>query len=228
MILAAGLGVRMRPLTDDRPKALVEVAGKPLIAHLLESLDEAGAQKIVVNMHYRPGPLAAYLAAHPLKQRIVLSDESDKILDTGGGVKKALSELGDKPFFAANCDSFFPDGDANPFLALSDRWKESMGALLLLKETEEAVGYGGQGDFFMDASGRLKRGSGKAPFAYAGLQILDPALFGEETEAVFSLNRVYDKALNAGKLFGVPYPGRWFHIGTPGALDEAERLARHD
>ena len=229
MILAAGLGQRMRPLTDDKPKALVEVAGKPLIGHLLDALQKAGVEKIVINVHYLPGILRKWIHEHPLNGRIIISDESDEILDTGGGIKSALPHLGPGSFYAANCDSFFPDAGDNPFLVLNNAWKpDVMDGLLLLKETAQAFGYDHNGDFFLGENETLSRPEKDeaAPFAYVGLQILTPKLFAEEPEGVFSLNKVYDQALASNKLCGVAYPGRWFHIGTQAALAKAEAILK--
>ena len=224
MILAAGLGKRMGPLTRDKPKALVEIAGKPLIAHLLDALAATSVEKIVINVHYKPGILREWISAHPLNERIIISDEAKEILDTGGGIKKALAHLGHGPFFAANCDSFFPDAISNaghnPFLTLALSWYAAkMPALLPLKETGKAIGYDRAGDFFLRDNRTLERPhpGERAPFAYVGLQILKPSLFAGKDGKAFSLNRVYDRAIFDNNLFGVPYPGRWFHIGTPRA-----------
>jgi len=224
MILAAGLGVRMRPLTDDRPKALVEVSGKPLIGHLLDRLEDAGVEKIVVNLHYKPEPLAKYLAAHALAEKIILSHETGQILETGGGVKKALTHFMGDPFYVSNCDAFFPETGDNPFQTLGQNWRGDMAALLLLKETGEALGYSGPGDFFQSPNGQLQRRGDKdqAPFTFTGLQILTPSLFEDIAEKVFSLNKIYDRALVANALFGVTFGGPWLHMGTPEMVAAAE------
>jgi len=226
IILAAGLGLRMRPLTEDKPKAMVKVSGKPLIGHLLDRLEEADVGKIVVNVHYKPGPLLLYLEGHPLAERIIISDEAEKILETGGGVKKALRHFKGAPFFAANCDAYFPDEGDNPFLALARDWRaKDMAALLLLKETNAAAGYSGPGDFFSNAEGRLQRRgeSGHASYAFTGLQILTPSLFDGIDEQVFSLNKIYDRALGQQSLFGAVYGGSWLHMGSPDMVAAAER-----
>ena len=225
MILAAGLGLRMRPLTDKIPKAMIKVLGKPLIGHLLDHLGAIGVKTIVVNVHYQPDPLIAYLEAHPLAKKIIISDERETILETGGGVKAALSHFAGDPFFVANCDAFFPAMGKNPFQTLAEAWdKAPMQALLLLKDQNGAFGYGGAGDFFMGSGGALER-RGKepwAPFVFTGLQVLCPALFDAVEEEIFSLNEIYDRALKEGGLLGIPQIGPWFHIGTPGTLAEVE------
>lgn len=225
MILAAGLGLRMRPLTDDRPKAMVEILGKPLIGHVLDHLGMLDITTIVVNVHYKPAPLITYLEGHALAEKIVISNERQSLLETGGGVKAALSHFDGAPFFVANCDAFFPDSDKNPFATLAKAWDGArIQALLLLKDHTGAGGYGGPGDFFMAPDGALKRRGGepRAPFVFTGLQVLNPFLFDSIEGDVFSLNEVYDWALKGGTLFGVPRIGPWFHLGTPEALAEAQ------
>lgn len=229
MILAAGLGLRSRPLTNDRPKAMITVAGKPLIGHLLDRLADAGVAKIVVNLHYKPEPLVNYLKGHRLAGKIIFSDEREKILETGGGVKAALGHFSDEPFFVINCDAFFPDPDENPFSALARVWDEvSMAALLLVKETGKAIGYDGPGDFFLEDDSRLRRSGGDkdAPYVFTGVQILTPVLFEDLGDAVFSLNKIYDRALSQEALFGTPYERAWLHMGTPEMVEQAEGFHR--
>lgn len=225
MILAAGLGLRMRPLTEDRPKAMIKVLGQPLIGYLLDFLAAIDIKTIVVNLHYRPEPLIAYLVAHPLSEKIKFSDERETILQTGGGVRAALSHFAEAPFFVANCDAYFPASGQNPFLTLSRAWRtKDMSALLLLKKTENALGYDGVGDFFQDRDGRLQRRGDKAqaPFAFTGIQILTPSLFEGIGDEVFSLNKIYDRALALETLFGVAYEEPWLHMGTPDMVPAAE------
>lgn len=224
MILAAGLGQRMRPLTDELPKAMVEVLGKPLIGHTLDFLAALAPDKIVINLHYKPEPLRQFLANHPLKNRIVFSDETDALLDTGGGVKKALAHFEGKPFMVTNSDAFFEPSSPNPYLALAKAYSGT-GALLLVEDKEKATGFHGPGDFFMDADGLLSRRGEilKAPYIFTGLQILDPKLFEGVDDQVFSLNKIYDKALQRGVLRGEITPTPWFHIGTPAAVGETEK-----
>ena len=227
MILAAGLGLRMRPLTDDRPKAMINVLGQPLIGQLLDFLAAIDIKTIVVNFHYRPEPLIAYLVAHPLSEKIKFSDERKNILQTGGGVRAALSHFAGAPFFVVNCDAYFPTPAENPFLALSRVWRAAdMSALLLLKETENALGYNGPGDFFQDPEGRLQRRGDKAraPFVFTGVQILAPSLFEGLGDEVFSLNKIYHRALALEALFGVAYEGPWLHMGTPDMVATAEMI----
>ena len=225
MVLAAGLGLRMRPFTDDRPKAMMNISGKPLIGHLLDRLDAAGVKKIVVNLHYKPEPLVDYLKGHPLAGKIIFSDEREKILETGGGVKAALSLFSREPFFVVNCDAFFPDFGENPFLTLRQAWgNKEMAALLLLKAKEQAIGYDGPGDFFRQSGGRLRRRekAKQAPYAFTGVQILTHKLFEDLSDAVFSLNKIYDRALSQDALFGVPFGRAWLHMGTPDMVEKAE------
>ena len=225
MILAAGLGIRMQPLTNDRPKAMVEIFGKPLIGHMLDHFSALDPSAIVVNVHYKPAALIAYLKAHPLADKIIISDEQERLLDTGGGVLAALPHFDNQPFFVANCDSFFPSSGPNPVEALTNAWSEmDAGALLLVKTLEEAAGYSGSGDFSMAAdSGLQRRGEdNSAPYVFTGFQILTLALFTGISERVFSLNKIYDQAQAEDGLCGVHPPGPWFHIGTPDTLAEAE------
>jgi N-acetyl-alpha-D-muramate 1-phosphate uridylyltransferase len=225
MVLAAGLGLRMRPLTLDQPKALISLAGKPLIDHVLEALARAGVKRAVVNVHHQAEPLVLHLDRKSAPAEILISDEQKQLLETGGGVAKALPELGAKPFFAANCDSFFPDALNNPFSFLARAWDgKKMDALLLVAARERAHSFKGPGDFFREPDGRLARRGDQAhaPFVFTGVQILKPELFEADDPAVFSLNRTYDRALARGTLFGTIYPGPWFHIGAPADLAPAE------
>jgi N-acetyl-alpha-D-muramate 1-phosphate uridylyltransferase len=224
MILAAGLGQRMRPLTDEFPKACVEVFGKPLIGHTLDFLAALEPEKIVINLHYKPETLTSFLADHPLKKRIIFSDETDELLGTGGGVKKALAHFSGKPFMVTNCDAFFTPASPNPYVALAKEYRGE-GALLLVEERAKAKGFDGPGDFFMGADGVLsRRGKSRgAPLVFTGLQILDPGLFEGVDDDIFSLNKIYDKALERGVLRGEKTSATWFHIGTPDAVGEAEK-----
>lgn len=224
MVLAAGLGKRMRPLTASTPKPLVEVNGRSLIDYGLDALDQAGVEMVVVNVHY----LANLVRVHVARRRrpaIVVSDESDRLLDTGGGIAKALMHLGPEPFYLMNADSFWIEG-ARPNLDwLAGGWRDdAMDALLLLASTVEAVGYSGRGDFRMDAAGRLTRRPERevAPFVYSGAAILHPRLFAEAPDGPFSLNVLFDRAMEAGRLHGVRLDGRWMHVGTPEAIGEVE------
>ncbi len=224
MILAAGLGKRMRPVTVTTPKALIEVGGRALIDRALDRLERAGVERAVVNVHY----LAQLVRVHVARRNapeIVISDESERLLDTGGGIVKALPQLGDEPFYLLNSDSFWLEG-ARPNLEwLANAWRdETMDALLMLASTAHAVGYNGHGDFRMDPAGRLTRRPERevVPFAYAGAAILHPRLFAGRTAEPFSLNELFDAALDAGRLFGMRMDGLWLHVGTPEAIGEAE------
>jgi MurNAc alpha-1-phosphate uridylyltransferase len=224
MILAAGLGKRMRPLTATTPKPLIEVNGRALIDYGLDNLERAGVEETIVNVHY----LADQVETHVARRRrpaIAVSDERAALLDTGGGIVKALPRLGPQPFYLMNADSFWIEG-ARPNLDwLASGWRdESMDALLLVASTVRAIGYTGRGDFRMDPAGHLiRRGEREvAPFVYAGAAILHPRLFAGAPPDAFSLNLLFDSAMENGRLFGVRLDGLWLHIGTPDAIGEAE------
>jgi MurNAc alpha-1-phosphate uridylyltransferase len=224
MILAAGVGKRMRPVTVTTPKALIEVAGRALIDRALDRLERAGVERAVVNVHYL-GELISVHVSRRSRPTVVISDETERLLDTGGGIVKALPHLGDAPFYLLNSDSFWVEG-ARPNLEwLTNAWRdETMDGLLMLASTVHAVGYSGRGDFQMDPAGRLIRRSERevAPFAYAGAAILHPRLFAGRKAEPFSLNELFDAALDAGRLFGMRMDGLWLHVGTPEAIGEAE------
>ena len=229
MVLAAGLGTRMRPHTDDRPKALVEVGGRALIDHVLDRLAEAGVEKAVVNVHWFADRLEAHLAARGRGPQIVISDERAELLETGGGLKKAAPLLGEAPVFVANIDSVWLDrGDA--LAELSRLWDpERMDAALLLARREGSIGFEGDGDFFLTDDGRLTfRGeAASAPFAYMGVHICRPDYVAEGPEGPFSLSGLWRRSAAAGRLYGCVLDGDWMHVGDPQARDEAEaRLAR--
>lgn len=224
MVLAAGLGKRMRPITATTPKPLVEVAGRALIDHGFARLMASGVELAVVNVHY----LADLVEVHVQKCRspeIVISDEREKLLDTGGGIVKALPHLGTKPFYVYNSDSFWIEGVRRNLDLLAERWDDdAMDGVLLLAPTVGSVGYSGSGDFHMDADGRLERRPERrvVPFAYAGAAILHPRLFEGAPEGAFSLNMLFDKAIEAGRLYGQRMEGVWLHVGTPRAIVEAD------
>lgn len=228
MVLAAGLGKRMRPITATTPKPLVEVAGRALVDHGLDRLAAAGVERAVVNVHY----LADLVEVHVKKRAapaILVSDERAKLLDTGGGIAKALPELGDEPFYLWNSDSFWIEGYRRNLDILAETWDaEAMDALLLLSPTVGAIGYAGKGDFLMDTVGRLaRRPEGHvAPFAYAGAAIIHPRLFADVPAGPFSLNLLFDRAIEAGRLHGARMGGVWLHVGTPAAIREAEEAIR--
>jgi len=223
MLLAAGLGRRMRPLTDDRPKPLVEVAGRALLDHVLDRLDEAGIEQVVVNVHYRADQMEAHLAARS-SPRVIISDERGGLLDSGGGVKKALPLVGPAPFVVCNCDSFWIEGARSNLGQLIAAWDgATMDILMLLAATATSIGFEGAGDYSMDTGGRLQRRRERdvVPFAYSGVLLMKPELFAG-TPSVFSLNRLFDAAEKRGRLYGRRLDGIWLHVGTPAALLEAE------
>lgn len=225
MVLAAGIGKRMRPLTATTPKPLIEVAGRSLIDYGLDRLAEAGVEEAVVNVHY----LADLVEVHVRRQAkmdIVISDERGGLLETGGGIKKALPLLGDEPFYVLNSDSFWIEGVRPNFEILRESWQgDRMDGLLLLAPTVPSVGYEGKGDFLLDTRGCLSRRPTKsiAPFAYAGAAILHPRLFDGAPDGNFSLNVLFDRAIEAKRLYGVRMEGIWLHVGTPEAVIEADR-----
>jgi N-acetyl-alpha-D-muramate 1-phosphate uridylyltransferase len=225
MVLAAGLGKRMRPLTDTLPKPLVPVAGKALIDHVLDKLADAGVTQAVVNVHYQAGQIEAHLQGRT-RPRIVISDERDEILDTGGGVLKALPQLSTgRPFFHMNSDTLWIEGVTPNLARLAAQFDAAdMDILLLLASTATSIGYEGRGDFIMSADGRLARRPERevAPFVYAGAAILSPAIFADAPKGAFSLNRMFDQAIEAGRLHGLRLDGIWMHVGTPEAIKAAE------
>ena len=224
MVLAAGLGTRMRPLTDDRPKALVEVAGRALIDHVLDRLADAGVETAVVNVHWFADRLEAHLAARGRGPRILISDERAELLETGGGLKKARPLLGDAPVFVANIDSVWIDrGDA--LTDLIRLWNpDMMDAALLLARREGSIGFEGDGDFFLADDGRLTfRGDApSAPFAYMGVHITRPGYADQGPDGPFSLSPLWRKSAAEGRLYGCVLDGDWMHVGDPQARDQAE------
>jgi MurNAc alpha-1-phosphate uridylyltransferase len=224
MVLAAGLGKRMRPLTDTVPKPLVKVAGKALIEHVLDKLADAGVTQAVVNVHYHAGQIEAHLNGR-MRPRIIVSDERDEILDTGGGVVKALPQLGLAPFFHMNSDTLWLEGVTPNLSRLGAQFDAArMDILLLLASTATSIGYEGRGDFTMAPDGRLTRRPERevAPFVYAGAAILSPSTFADAPKGAFSLNRLFDRAAEAGRLYGLRLDGTWMHVGTPAAIEAAE------
>lgn len=228
MVLAAGFGERMRPLTLSMPKPLVPLAGRPLLDHVLDRLAAAGVATAIVNVHYLPDQLEAHLAGRNSKApQTLVSDERGVLLDTGGGAKKALPLLGKGPFFIHNADSVWSEGAAPALTRMLRKWNPAaMDCLLLLAPVTTSIGYAAKGDFSMAPDGRLsRRGKNEVvPFAFAGVSLCDERLFKDAPEGRFSLNLLWDRALAKGKLYGVRLDGRWMHVGTPDALAEAETL----
>ena len=225
MVMAAGHGTRMRPLTDDRSKAMVEVAGRPLIDHMLDRLADAGITRAVVNVHAHADHLEAHLRARTTGPEIVISDERDALLETGGGVVKALPLLGEAQILICNIDAVW--SEFAPVLpALIDAWDEDeMDDLFLLAPTAECLGYAGAGDFDMDRMGQLSRRSrASADWVYAGVQIFTPARALGYAVEPFSRNRIWDKTLARGRVYGLPIPGYWMHVGDPEAVEAAEAV----
>jgi len=224
MVLAAGLGLRLRPITAIRPKPLVEVAGRSILDRVLDGLTDAGVERCVVNTHYLADQIDAHLAARPAPP-VDMSHEAE-LLDTGGGINRALGTLGDDPFFAVNADILWDEGPGEAALSRLGQIFDAatMDALLLLVPRERAVGYDGAGDFRMDEGGRLARrgDAATAPFVFTGLQVLRPGIFDDAPDGAFSLNLLYDRAIAKARLFGLEHTGRWFHIGTPAGLELAE------
>jgi MurNAc alpha-1-phosphate uridylyltransferase len=224
MVLAAGYGRRMRPLTDTRPKPLVQLLQRPLIDRALDRLAAAGVTTAVINTHYLADRLHAHLEGRA-QPRVRISHEPDELLDTGGGVARALPDLGRDPFFVLNGDMFWLDGYTPALERMAAAWDaERMDALLLVNKTTDAIGYAGLGDFMVDIDGRARRRHELevAPFAFTGIQILQPRLFDYAPEGPFSLNLLYDQAEAGGRLFAMPHDGLWFHLSTPADVETAE------
>ena len=223
MVLAAGLGKRMRPLTAAQPKPMVRVAGKPLIDHALDRLRDAGVARAVVNVHYLADVLEAHVSARTAP-RVTISDERAQLLETGGGMIKALPQLPD-PFFALNADNIWLDGPNNAFVELSRRWNpDQMDALLLLVPHARAANFNGPGDFHMDALGQLsRRRDGRiAPFIYTGIQLVSHRLLRDAPDGPFSTNILWNRAIAEGRLYGLSFSGLWFEVGTPQAIRPTE------
>ena len=230
MVLSAGLGKRMRPLTASRPKPLVQVAGKPLIDHCLDKLQDAGVARAVVNVHYLADALEAYLSRRETPE-IAISDEREQLLETGGGMVKALPLIGSDPFFALNSDNIWLDGPRNVFEHLSDAWDaKQMDALLLLVPHARAFNYRGKGDFHMDPLGRIsRRRTGRiAPFIYSGIQIVSHRLMRDAPDGAFSTSKLWDRAIAEGRLFGTSHLGLWYEVGEPGMIAPTEIALRQD
>jgi len=221
MVLAAGLGTRMRAADEARPKPLVELCGKPLIDWVLERVHRAGIQNIVVNTHYKADLIQAHLADRP---GVRISRE-ETLLETGGGVKKALPLLGDGPFLVVNSDAIWLDGPQPALDRLIAAWRpDAMDLMLMLQPTTWVTGYQGLGDYSMDPLGQARRRTELevAPYIFAGAHIATAALFDDTPDGPFSLNAIFDKAEEAERLFGMAHDGEWYHVGSPSALARAE------
>lgn len=225
MLMAAGLGKRMRPLTATRPKPLIRVAGRPLIDHALDRIETAGIGRTIVNVHYLADTVEAHLKARKGPMEIIFSDERKKLLETGGGLMQAKPLLGDKPFLCANSDNIWIDGPRDSIRMLADLWDDThMDALLLVVSHARASCHGGPGDFHMDALGRLsRRKPGRvAPFVFTGVQIMSPRLLVDPPSDVFSTNVFWNRAIESGRLYGVSHQGLWFDVGTPASIPTVE------
>lgn len=228
MVLAAGLGERMRPITLTTPKPLIVLAGRTMLDRAIDALAEQGVEQVVVNAHHLADVVARHLAGRS-RPPIRLSIETER-LETGGGVRNALPLLGVEPFFVINGDILWRDGPQPTLADLADAWDgERMDALLLLHPVSSALGYAGPGDFRREGDGRLIRRAAdeRAPYLFAGLQILHPRLFAGAPDGAFSLNRLYDRAIGRGRLYGVEHRGRWCHVGTPADIPIAEAFLRN-
>jgi MurNAc alpha-1-phosphate uridylyltransferase len=225
IVLAAGLGKRMLPITATMPKPLVKVAGQSLIDFALDKLHEAGMETVVVNVHHFADMLEAHLRSRRFPQ-ILISDERAELLETGGGVKKALPLLGEDPFVTFNSDSMWIEGASPNLKRLVAAWDaERMDILMLVAPLSTSVGYEGRGDFHRDADGRLRRrgGDDRSDFVYAGVAIVKPELVPGTPEGAFSANAFYDRAIANDRLYGLPLDGQWLHVGEPHTIAEAEK-----
>ena len=230
MLLAAGLGTRMAPAGDGLPKPLVKLNGKALIDHVLDRHAEAGVARAIVNLHFKADLLETHLSARRAPE-IEFSDERGLLLDTGGGVKKALPRLGSGPFLIHNADSVWIEGIGSNLIRLMEAWDDArMDCLMLLALASYSLGYQGRGDFAFAADGRIRRRRVEqeiVPFAFTGVSIAHPRLFNGSPDGAFSLNAVWDKAIAAGRAYGTRMEGTWMHVGSPDALALAEKqLAR--
>ncbi len=226
MVFAAGLGTRMRPLTETTPKPLVNVAGRTLIDRTLDDLAQAGVARAIVNVHYLADQIEAHIEQRQIARpapRIVISDERAKLLDQGGGIKKVLPLIGEKPFFVCNTDAFWADAPQSNCVALARAFdSDKMDAALLLAPTKGSIGVDWEGDFDLDSQGRIFLREGPKPYVYAGVGIIKPQLFAQETQEVFKLAPFFFAAAARGRLCGVVSSGLWLHVGTVGAIAEAE------
>ena len=227
MVLAAGHGTRMRPLTNDRAKAMVEVGGKPLVDHMLDRLNEAGVERAVVNVHAHADHLEAHLSARNAGPEIIISDERERLLETGGGMVKALPLLGEGPVLVCNIDAIWQEGETPLIPSLLARWDgDIMDDLLVLAPVDRTLGYDGEGDFLFGHDGRPEyRGDREtAPYVYAGVQITKLDRLAKEPVEPFTRKRIWAHTLAAGTLYGFPMEGFWMHVGDPQAREEAQKI----
>jgi len=225
MIMAAGLGKRMRPLTATRPKPLIEVAGKALLDHVLDRLAAAGVKQVVVNVHYLADAVEAHLATRDHGLEVAISDERDLLLETGGGLVRAVDLIDSDPFLAVNSDNLWVDGPADTLKLLASHWDDAkMDALLLLVPLARARNHSGMGDFHMTRTGRLRRRerSRVAPFVFTGIQMVSKRLLKDAPEGPFSTNILWDRAIEAGRCYGAVHQGLWFDVGTPKSIKLTE------
>ena len=223
MVLAAGLGVRMRPLTQNIPKPLLEVGGRTMLDQALDRLEDAGVDHVVVNTHWLPEQIEIHLEGRPAPETQI--SREDELLETGGGIARALPMLGYDAFYAVNADIVWRDGTIPALHRLARAWdEETMDVLLMLTATVRATGYDGSGDFMMDPVGKLTRRPERqiAPYVFTGVQILHPRIFEDAPSGPFSMNVLYDRALQAGRLHGMAHDGEWYHVGTPDAIKVAD------
>ncbi len=231
MVMAAGLGTRMRPLTRDRPKPLVKVSDRALIDHSLDKLREAGIGRVVVNVHYLPDMVIEHLARHARDLDVHISDERDLLMETGGGLIKALPMLTEEPFYCINSDNIWTEDDGNSLLELAQHWDaEKMDALLLVVPKTRAFNHKGTGDFFMETDGLLaRRGqSDSAPYIYTGIQLISHRLLRDPPSGPFSTNIFWSRAIEEGRLFGIEHRGEWFDIGSPEAIAPTQNKLAQD
>ena len=229
MILGAGLGSRMRPLTDHVPKPMVPYCGRPLIDHILDRMGAAGLSEVVINVHYLAEVLENHVAQRTQLPKVMISDERAELLDTGGGIARALPMLGQDAFLIHNSDSLSHEPEGPNLDILIDAWNgDDMDTLLLLAPITESLGYDGNGDFGRDKNGRIHRpASGQAvPYVFTGVSIAHPRLFENAPSGPFSLNRLWSNAIETGRAYGVLHKGLWMHIGTPQALRDAEEASK--
>ena len=228
MVMAAGLGKRMRPLTATRPKPLIKVAGQPLLDHVFDRLRAAGVKRAVVNVHYLADAIEAHLKARVKDIEVVISDERGQLMETGGGLVQARELIGDKPFIVVNSDNLWLDGPTDTIRSLAAAWDDAaMDALLLLVPLARANCHAGQGDFHLDQQGRItgRRKPGRvAPFVYTGLQILSPRVIADWPEGPFSTMLFWERAIAAGRAYGFVHEGLWFDVGTPQAVKQVEAM----